>query len=67
MRAKGLKPLGNYHSHPNTPSRPSAEDIRLAFDPSASYMIVSLAGSEPVLKSFHIESGVSSEEEIEIL
>jgi proteasome lid subunit RPN8/RPN11 len=67
MRANGLKPLGNYHSHPNTPSRPSAEDIRLAFDPSASYMIVSLAGSEPVLKSFHIESGVSSEEEIEIL
>ncbi|MFR7395247.1 MAG: Mov34/MPN/PAD-1 family protein [Blautia wexlerae] len=37
MRANGLKPLGNWHSHPSSPSRPSVEDIRLAFDSKASY------------------------------
>ena len=41
MRANGLKPLGNWHSHPSSPSRPSDEDIKLAYDPSASYMIMS--------------------------
>jgi proteasome lid subunit RPN8/RPN11 len=32
IRAKGLKPLGNWHSHPESPSRPSQEDKRLAYD-----------------------------------
>ena len=30
MRANGLVPLGNWHSHPESPSRPSEEDKRLA-------------------------------------
>lgn len=30
MRALGLSPLGNFHSHPESPARPSPEDIRLA-------------------------------------
>jgi proteasome lid subunit RPN8/RPN11 len=34
MRANGLKPLGNWHSHPSSPSRPSDEDIKLAYDPN---------------------------------
>ena len=62
MRARGLRPLGNYHSHPATPARPSAEDIRLALDPAATYLILSLAGAEPVLKAFRIESGQVREE-----
>jgi proteasome lid subunit RPN8/RPN11 len=66
MRARGLAPLGNFHSHPETPARPSAEDIRLAHDPEASYVIISLAGEIPVMKAFHIEDGTASEEEIEI-
>lgn len=57
IRDRGLKLLGNYHSHPATPARPSNEDIRLAYDPDAVYMIVSLAGEEPVLKCFFIRSG----------
>ena len=28
MRANGLVPLGNWHSHPESPSRPSEEDKR---------------------------------------
>ena len=57
MRAEGLKPLGNWHSHPETPSRPSEEDKRLANDPNASYLILSLEEKErPVLNAFHVES-----------
>ena len=56
IRAKGLKPLGNWHSHPESPSRPSQEDKRLAYDSSASYLILSLQDrAKPVLNSFHIE------------
>ena len=57
MRQKGQKALGNWHSHPHTPSRPSEEDKRLANDSSASYLILSLEDKErPVLNAFHIES-----------
>ena len=66
MRARGIVPLGNFHSHPETPARPSEEDIRLAHDPAASYVIISLAGAEPVMKAFHIEDGAALAEEIEI-
>lgn len=53
-RRKGLSIIGNWHSHPSTPSRPSDEDIRLAYDPSALYLILSLASGEPVLNAFRI-------------
>ena len=56
MRATGLTPLGNWHSHPETPSRPSEEDKRLANDSKASYLILSLMDKEPVLNAFHVET-----------
>ncbi|MCR5790168.1 MAG: M67 family metallopeptidase [Lachnospiraceae bacterium] len=56
MRAEGLSPLGNWHSHPETPSRPSEEDKRLANDSKATYLILSLEKADaPVLNAFHIE------------
>lgn len=55
LRAKGWQLLGNWHSHPASPSRPSEEDKRLAFDSKASYFILSLNGGEPVLNSFHVD------------
>lgn len=55
LRAQGLDLLGNWHSHPASPSRPSEEDKRLAYDSRASYFILSLNGGETVLNSFHIE------------
>lgn len=58
-RKEGLEILANYHSHPETPARPSEEDIRLAFDPEISYVIVSLAAAEPDMKSFRIRNGKS--------
>ena len=65
MRAAGLSPLGNWHSHPESPSRPSDEDKRLAYDKTASYMILSLMEREnPVLNSFHIEGDEATKEEL---
>ncbi|MDR1566493.1 MAG: M67 family metallopeptidase [Treponema sp.] len=64
IRKKGWVLLGNFHSHPSTPARPSGEDIRLAFDPSLSYVIVSFEGPEPVLKCFRIQNGLVEEEAV---
>ena len=63
IRANGLKLLGNFHSHPSSPARPSEEDKRLVFDRNLSYLILSLA-NKPVLKSFRYdrEKNVSIEE-----
>ena len=67
MRANGLVPLGNWHSHPESPSRPSEEDKRLAYDSKASYMILSLMDhSAPALNSFHISGADSEKEQLEI-
>lgn len=66
-RNKGIQILANYHSHPETPSRPSIEDIRLAFDPDISYVIISLAENEPVVKSFRIVNGSATNEELIII
>ncbi|MDR3237794.1 MAG: M67 family metallopeptidase [Spirochaetia bacterium] len=63
----GLKLIACYHSHPQTPARPSAEDIKLAYDPAISYVIISLAEDVPVVKSFKIKNGDVSPEEIEVL
>ncbi len=67
MRTNGLVPLGNWHSHPESPSRPSDEDKRLAYDSKASYMILSLMDREnPVLNSFHISGADAEKEQLEI-
>ena len=67
MRAQGISPLGNWHSHPESPSRPSEEDKRLAYDSKASYMILSLMNrDEPVLNSFKISGSNAEKEELVI-
>jgi len=67
MRVLGLSPLGNFHSHPSTPARPSEEDIRLSFDPKASYLILSLAEETPVLKAFEVTGGEVTQEILEFI
>ena len=55
MRANGLSLIGNFHSHPESPSRPSEEDKRLAYDSSVRYLILSLMDMDaPVLNGFEI-------------
>jgi len=55
MRARGEQLLGIYHSHPRAAiPEPSATDVRLAYYPSAVYLIVGLAGEQPNLRAFRI-------------
>lgn len=65
MRSNGLTLLGNFHSHPESPSRPSEEDKRLAYDSKVNYLILSLMDNDnPVLNAFWIdeEKNVTKEE-----
>lgn len=62
MEAAGLKLVGIYHSHPESPALPSLTDIRRAFFPGtrepnfpdAVYVIVGLSGNPPDVKAFLI-------------
>ena len=68
IRKEGLEMMAIYHSHPESPARPSAEDIRLALTPDVSYLIVSLIKpDEPDLKSYLISSGLVEPENLEYL
>jgi proteasome lid subunit RPN8/RPN11 len=68
LRAKGLAMLAIYHSHPETPARPSEEDIKLALTPDVSYLIISLADAAvPDIKSYKICSGNVLLETIEVI
>ena len=49
MRSESLQLLGNFHSYPKSPARPSEEDTRLVFDTRISYLILSLE-AEPTLQ-----------------
>jgi proteasome lid subunit RPN8/RPN11 len=60
--------LAIYHSHPETPARPSAEDIRLALTPDVTYVVVSLQEPAcPAVKGFFMENGSVTEVPVEIL
>jgi [CysO sulfur-carrier protein]-S-L-cysteine hydrolase len=68
LRAAGLEMSAVYHSHPETPARPSQEDIRLALTPGISHVIISVMDADrPDLKSFKISDGVVTPEKVEII
>jgi [CysO sulfur-carrier protein]-S-L-cysteine hydrolase len=51
LRLQGLEVLAFYHSHPGGPACPSDEDIRLAYYPDVTTVIVSLEDPEKPLLS----------------
>ncbi len=58
LRLKQLEMTAFYHSHPEGPAYPSAEDIRLAFYPDVYSLIISLEQPDnPVLNAFKISDG----------
>lgn len=68
IRSSGLEMLAIYHSHPATPTRPSAEDVRLALTPDVTYVIVSLEnGDHPAVKGFRMENGSLTEVTVRIV
>ena len=56
--------VGIYHSHPRSPAEPSQTDINLAHYPHWTYLIVSLADDEPVVRAWRIADGRVKEEEV---
>ena len=55
MRQRGESLLAIYHSHPRaTVPQPSETDVRLAYYPAATYLIIGLSGPQPVVNAFKI-------------
>lgn len=55
MREREEQLVAIYHSHPRSSDpQPSATDVRLAYYPSAVYLIVGLGKEEPCLRAFRI-------------
>ena len=55
MRERGEELIAIYHSHPRAADpQPSATDVRLAYYPSAVYLIVGLGNAEPCVRAFRI-------------
>lgn len=66
IRKNGFTLLGNYHSHTKTAPFPSPEDIRLAYDHDAYYLILSLEFDTPELKAFRLDKDIMVEVPLEI-
>jgi [CysO sulfur-carrier protein]-S-L-cysteine hydrolase len=66
MRERGEELLAIYHSHPRSAEpAPSETDVRLAYYPNAVYLIVGLAGPEPVMRAFRISEREERWERVE--
>jgi proteasome lid subunit RPN8/RPN11 len=66
MRERGEELLAIYHSHPRSAEpAPSETDVRLAYYPNAVYLIVGLAGPEPIMRAFQISEREERWEQVE--
>lgn len=66
MRECGEELLAIYHSHPRSSDpQPSATDVRLAYYPSAVYLIVGLGDREPRVSAFRISETENRWEPVE--
>jgi proteasome lid subunit RPN8/RPN11 len=68
MERESMEMIAIYHSHPHTIAFPSETDVKLAFYPDVSSVIISLKEREnPVIKAFQIGKEAIYLEEIEVI
>ena len=62
MRESGETLVGIFHTHPDSTAVPSAKDLEQAAYPGTRYLILSLAGRDPVLKAYYYDGQAFREE-----
>lgn len=67
MERESMEMIAIYHSHPHTIPFPSETDVKLAFYPDVSSIIISLKEENPVVKAFRIRKEAIYPEEIEMI
>jgi [CysO sulfur-carrier protein]-S-L-cysteine hydrolase len=66
MRQHDEQLIAIYHSHPQaTDPHPSETDVRLAFYPSVTYLIIGLGGTQPTMRAFLISERESRWQPVE--
>jgi proteasome lid subunit RPN8/RPN11 len=67
MDDAGLDLVGIFHTHTHSEAYPSETDVKLAFYPEATYLVMSLTDRErPELRAFRIVEDEITEEELTI-
>jgi len=67
MEKDAMEMVAIYHSHTHTIPFPSETDVKLAFYPEVSSIIISLKEKDPVMKAFRIGREAICLEEIEVI
>src|SRR4030067_1937018 len=67
MEKESMDMVAIYHSHTHTIPFPSQTDVRLAFYPEISSIIISLQEQDPIRKAFRIGKEAIYLEEIEVI
>jgi proteasome lid subunit RPN8/RPN11 len=67
MEKESMEMVAIYHSHTHTIPFPSETDVKLAFYPGVSSIIISLKEKDPVVKAFRIGREAIYLEEIEVI
>ncbi len=67
LEKQSIEMIAIYHSHPHSASFPSETDVKMAFYPEVSSIIISLEEKDnPVVKAFRIKKETILTEEMEI-
>jgi len=68
MEKDSMEMIAVYHSHPHTDPFPSETDVKMAFYPEVSSVIISLKDvDDPAVKAFRIGKDAIDVEEIEVV
>ena len=67
LEDEGWDLLGIFHTHTHSEAYPSETDLKQAFYPEATYLVMSLSDrANPVLRGFTMQDGEVSEREVRV-